>query len=115
MIRGMEQGAGSKCPHDTDGDGNCGYAICPVCHPEFQARSSVIQCGMERLVEGKLVRCPERARWEHPRYPDGGYCDRHRKMIAEFFPNGWTEIRPDASGEFRRFVQDLRSLAGQAV
>ena len=22
------------CPHDTDGDGNCGKPLCPVCHPD---------------------------------------------------------------------------------
>ena len=31
---------GAKCQYDTDGDGNCGKPLCPVCHPENRLPAS---------------------------------------------------------------------------
>ncbi len=31
---------GAKCQYDTDGDGNCGKPLCPVCHPENRPPAS---------------------------------------------------------------------------
>jgi hypothetical protein len=60
------------------------------------------RCGMERAerVGSELffIRCPKPARWKHPRYPEGGYCDAHKQLIAHWLPDGWSPLEGEKSG-----------------
>ena len=39
LLAGPIQGRDTPCPHDTDGDGNCGRQLCPYCgRPEARDR-----------------------------------------------------------------------------
>lgn len=47
---------------------------------------------MEIYNEGALHECGEQAEWKHPRWPDGLFCDDHKKLLKNFFKEGWKKI-----------------------
>lgn len=49
------------------------------------------KCNVEVYDEG-LRMCGTQAEWKHPRYPDGLFCDEHKKMTEFFFKDGWEKI-----------------------
>jgi hypothetical protein len=52
------------------------------------------QCGMSRYVDGRTIQCADAATWQHPRWPNGGYCAEHYARLKEFYPDGWTPFKP---------------------
>lgn len=43
------------CPHDTDGDGNCGQKWCPNCNPKVAAAAKEMAEDYDRKAEAKLI------------------------------------------------------------
>jgi hypothetical protein len=49
-------------------------------------------CSMTLYTDHGLVECDEPACWKHPRYPTGVFCEKHKKSVAYFCPNGWSRV-----------------------
>lgn len=45
---------------------------------------------------GGVQECGKPAKWRHPNFPTGAYCDECRKQAESFFPNNWTELTSEA-------------------
>ena len=56
-------------------------------------------CNTKDFRDHVFVVCEEPAIWEHPRYPDGAFCDKHKESVAAFFPNDWTIIKESKDGK----------------
>lgn len=50
---------------------------------------------MWKFDKGTDTICGKPAKWKHPRWPTGMYCEEHKKLLAEFFPNNWSLIKED--------------------
>ncbi len=46
----------------------------------------LVSCNMERYGKGL---CGKSAKWKHPRWSTGIYCDGHKNTLEQFFPDGW--------------------------
>lgn len=55
-------------------------------------------CGCrDLLLDGKIIPenergCKELAVWQHPRYPEGGFCQRHYEITSSQVKGDWTRI-----------------------
>ena len=61
-------------------------------------------CNMEVLIEvtkeGIIFEdCDQPARWKHPRWPGGIYCDDCKEKLEDFFPDNWQRIEEDENGK----------------
>ena len=52
-----------------------------------------MKCNMEHYEgNGVYVKCGKEARWIHPRWPTGLYCDECKELLERFFKGDWQEI-----------------------
>jgi len=63
-----------------------------------------LTCNMEVLIEvtdkGIVFEdCGNPAKWQHPRWPTGIYCDECKEKLEDFFPNNWILIEEDQDGK----------------
>lgn len=59
---------------------------------EVAQRGQVSTCNMEIMQKGILIPCGQLAKWKHPRYPTGLFCDHHKNTLAYFFKSDWSLI-----------------------
>jgi len=50
------------------------------------------KCNVSNYNNGALHECGKQARWKHSRWPDGLFCDEHKKLLETFFKGGWKKI-----------------------
>ncbi|KKN11117.1 hypothetical protein LCGC14_1029640 [marine sediment metagenome] len=53
-------------------------------------------CNMTKLKHPAFVECGKPAKWRHPRWPTGAFCDSCQEDVADFFPNDWSIIKEDS-------------------
>jgi len=58
-----------------------------------------LACNVWKFNKGTDIICGKPAKWKHPRWPTGMYCEEHKKLLAEFFPNNWSLIKEDENGK----------------
>jgi len=56
-------------------------------------------CNMEKFINHDFVECGGAAKWSHPRYTDGVFCDNCKEKVSAFFAKNWTRIKEDQDGK----------------
>jgi hypothetical protein len=49
-------------------------------------------CNVEKYIKGLFFSCGKAAKYKHPRYPDGYFCEKCKEDVASFFPKDWSLI-----------------------
>ena len=57
---------------------------------------AAVGCNVDKYKNGALIECGKPAKWRHPRWPDGVFCDGCQEDIASFFPDDWSKIEEDS-------------------
>lgn len=47
------------------------------------------KCNIEKYKKGF---CGQEAKWKHPRWPTGYYCDEHKETLSSFWPDDWKRL-----------------------
>jgi len=48
-----------------------------------------VKCNIEKYKKGF---CGQEAKWKHPRWPTGYYCDEHKETLSSFWPDDWKRL-----------------------
>ena len=54
-----------------------------------------VTCNCKKFIDHKFQECGKSAKWKHPRYPDGKFCNGCKEDISSFFPNDWSLLEED--------------------